>query len=147
MLGRRWKLMSDASEGFSSIFRLKLIKLKHDGAINGLGIDQLLVEEVFVFAHCLEASLEIQNYPLVVFVHLVELEGLLTEPVSLVFHIDEAGLLLGLDPLNRCLFFEVTHVFLHDVHLLLKGGQKVVLMLIHYFFDELTSVLVQRRQK
>ena len=76
-----------------------------------------------------------------VLVHLIELKSLSSEPIPFSLHVDEAGLLLGLDALNIGLLFQISHVLLHDVHLLLKRCKKVTLVLVHYAFYVLSSIL------
>ena len=104
---------------------LVLIKLEHGVPVQRFGLNELLLQELFVLAHGLKALSQLNDEPLVILVHLVELQGLVPEPVSLLLHVDQAGFLLGFDPLHGGLFFEVAHVFLHHVHLLLKSGQEV----------------------
>ena len=79
-----------------------------------------------------------------VFVHLVELEGFPPEPISFFLHIYKASFLLGLDSLHTCLFFQVSHVLLDDVHFLLECSQKVLLVLIDYALDVHARILHQK---
>jgi len=72
---------------------------------------------------------------------MIEVNYLFPVPVSLSLQINKSCLLLGLDAFNRGLLFQIFHVFLHNVHLLLEGRKKIVFVFIHDLLDELASVL------
>ena len=80
-----------------------------------------------------------------VFVHFVEIEGLSPEPVPFPLHIHQTRFLLGLDPLHVRFLLQISHILLNYVHLLLKGLQKVILMLIHYLLNELARILKKKQ--
>ena len=105
------------------------------------GLHELLVKHVFVLCHGYQALLHLHDQPLIVFVDLVELEGLLSEPVSFLFHVDETRLLFCLDSLNRSFLFQVSHVLLHYVHFLLESSKEVLLVLLDDLLDKLARVL------
>ena len=80
-----------------------------------------------------------------VFVHFVEIESLSPEPVPFPFHIHQTRLLLGLNALHIGFLLQISHILLNNVHLLLKGLQKVILMLIYYLLDKLARILKKKQ--
>ena len=99
------------------------------------------MQELLILTDSFQPLLQLHDHPLVLLVHLVKLEGLPAEPVPFLLHIDEPGFLLGLDSFDWCLFFEIAHVFLDDVHFLLEGCEEILLMLIDDALDRFSGVL------
>ena len=124
-----------------AILLLVLVKLVHGVPIDRFGLNELLVHEVAILAHRLQPLSQLAEHPLMILVHLVELESLAPEPISFLLHINQSGFLFGLNTLNTRLLLQIAHVFLHDVHLLLESCQEVFLVLIDNSFDEHACVL------
>ena len=119
----------------------ELVELMHAVSVDLFGLHELLVKQVLVLCDSYQSLLHFQDQPLVVFVDLVELEGLLSEPVPFLFHVDETSFLFRLDSLNRSFLFQISHVLLHYVHFLLESRQEVLLVLLDDLLDELARVL------
>ena len=99
------------------------------------------MQVALVLIHSLQVVAQVRHDFLMVFVHLVQLEGLAAEPVSFPLQVHESAVSLRLDPLSICLLLQVSHVPLNDVHLLFEGLQEVIFMLFNFSLDELASVL------
>ena len=76
-----------------------------------------------------------------ILIHPIKFKSLSSEPISFLLHIDQSRFLFRFDSLDTCLFLQISHVFLHYVHFLLKCCQKVLFMLIDYAFDKHARVL------
>ena len=79
-----------------------------------------------------------------VLVHLVKFKRLSPEPVPFLLHINKSSFLFGLDTLDIGLFFQIAHVFLDDVHFLLKRCQEVTFMLVDYAFYVSAGILYKQ---
>ena len=78
-----------------------------------------------------------------ILVHLVEIKRLSSKPVSFSFHAYQTRLLLRFDSFHVCFLFQIAHILLNYVHLLLECLQKVILVLIHDLFYELSRILIK----
>ena len=125
----------------------ELVELVHAVSVDLLGLHELLVEQVLVLCDRYQSLLHFHDQPLVVFVDLVELEGLLPEPVSFFLHVDEARFLFGFDSLYGGFLFQVSHVLLHYVHFLFEGSQEVLFVLLDDLLDKVACILCEITKK
>ena len=122
-----------------------LFELLCDLPVQKLALDELIMQVALVLIHCLQVMAQVRHDFLMVFVHFVQLEGLVAEPISFPLQVHESTISLRLDPLSIRLLFQVSHVPLNDVHLLFEGLQEVIFMLFNFSLDELSSVLCQSK--
>ena len=127
-----------------TVARLVLFKLKDHISVQLFFIYQLLLENVFLFTFGFELDSHFLDQSLMVLVHLIKFKRLSPEPVSFLLHINKSCFLFGLDTLNIRLFFQIAHVFLDDVHFLLKRCQEVTFVLVDYAFYVSASILYKQ---
>ena len=127
-----------------TVARLVLFKLKDHISVQLFFIYQLLLENVFLFTFGLELDSHFLDQSLMVLVHLIKFKRLSPEPVSFLLHINKSCFLFGLDTLDISLFFQIAHVFLDDVHFLLKRCQEVTFVLVDYAFYVSASILYKQ---
>jgi hypothetical protein len=106
-----------------------------------LETDELCVGSALFLKDALLLLLEVCDGLLLLLAQFVEGQALAAEPVALLLELDRALVLLGRVALGVRLLFEVFHVGLDSVHLLLKSSEEVVLMTFDDALDVEAGVL------
>lgn len=106
-----------------------------------LETDELCVGCALLLKDALLLLLEVCDGLLLLLAQFVESQALAAEPVALLLQLDRALVLLGRVALGVRLLFEVLHVGLDSVHLLLKRREEVVLVAFNDALDVETGVL------